>query len=156
MLKWFEHRSLCFSRRIVHLCTAGWMRLCPSCAYGAELWQDFRLSRRAMNSLQRLLDRGQDHGWGNDLEVLIYTYWLAHGLSYRVVSSVFSVPKTTVHSHTPGGTEHLEQFEQGDLLPTGQGAASSSRRVCKSLRDPCICKCRRGAIDGSHIRIKPP
>ncbi|KAK0151675.1 hypothetical protein N1851_007028 [Merluccius polli] len=64
---------------------------------GAELWQDFRLSRRAMNSLQRLLDRGQDHGWGNDLKVLIYTYWLAHGLSYWVVSSVFSVPKATVH-----------------------------------------------------------
>ncbi|CAL8284394.1 unnamed protein product [Boreogadus saida] len=51
---------------------------------GAELWQDFRLSRRAMNSLQRLLDRGQDHGWGNQFEILIYTYWLAHGLSYRV------------------------------------------------------------------------
>ena len=111
---------------------------------GAEVWQDFRLSRRAMNSLQKLLDRGQDHGWGNDLEVLIYTYWLAHGLSYRVVSSVFSVPKATVHSHTPGGTEHMEQFEQGDLLPTGRGAASSRSRVCRSLRDPCICKCRRG------------
>ncbi|KAK0131528.1 putative nuclease HARBI1 [Merluccius polli] len=114
-----------------------------------RIWQDFRLSRRAMNSLQRLLDRGQDHGWGNDLEVLIYTYWLAHGLSYRVVSSVFSVPKATVHSHTPGGTEHLEQFEQGDLLPTGRGAASSRRRGHAFANVV-------GAIDGSHIRIKPP
>ena len=50
--------------------------------------RDFRLSRRAMHGLQRLLRRDQDHGWGQELEVLIYVYWLAHGLSYRVVSSV--------------------------------------------------------------------
>ena len=62
-----------------------------------ELRQDFRLTRRAMHSLQRLLHREQDHGWGNELEVLIYTYWLAHGLSYRVVARVFNVPKATVH-----------------------------------------------------------
>ncbi|KAJ8342331.1 hypothetical protein SKAU_G00322590 [Synaphobranchus kaupii] len=63
----------------------------------AELQQDFRLTRRAMQGLQRLLQREQDHGWGSQLEVLIYVYWLAHGLSYRVVSSVFGVPKATVH-----------------------------------------------------------
>ncbi|KAJ8375711.1 hypothetical protein SKAU_G00062910 [Synaphobranchus kaupii] len=63
----------------------------------AELQQDFRLTRRAMQGLQRLLQREQDHGWGSQLEVLIYVYWLAHGLSYRVVSSVFGVPKPTVH-----------------------------------------------------------
>ena len=50
--------------------------------------RDFRLSRRAMHGLQRLLRRDQDHGWGQELEVLIYVYWLAHGLSYWVVSSV--------------------------------------------------------------------
>ncbi|XP_034026442.1 putative nuclease HARBI1 [Thalassophryne amazonica] len=63
----------------------------------AELKHEFRISRRAMNSLKRLLQREQDHGWGNHLEILIYTYWLAHGLSYRMVSSVFNVPKATVH-----------------------------------------------------------
>ena len=62
-----------------------------------EINQDFRLNRRAMQALQRLMQREQDHGWGNELEVLMYVYWLAHGLSYRVVSRVFSVPKSTVH-----------------------------------------------------------
>lgn len=42
------------------------------------------------------MHRDQDHGWGSQLEVLIYVYWLAHGLSYRVVSSAFCVPKSTV------------------------------------------------------------
>ncbi|KAF4106740.1 hypothetical protein G5714_012730 [Onychostoma macrolepis] len=66
-----------------------------------ELRQDFRLSRRAMHSLQRLLQREQDHGWGNELEVLIYTYWLAHGLSYRVVSRVFNVQFTASFTEWP-------------------------------------------------------
>ncbi|CAL8310713.1 unnamed protein product [Boreogadus saida] len=30
-----------------------------------ELKRDFRLSRRAMHGLQRLLRRDQDHGWDN-------------------------------------------------------------------------------------------
>ena len=62
-----------------------------------ELIQDFRLTRKAMNGLQRLLQTEQLHGWGHQLEVLIYTYWLGHGLSYRVVSRVFQIPKCTVH-----------------------------------------------------------
>ena len=101
---------------------------------GAELWQDFRLSRRAMNSLQRLLDRGQGHGWGNDLEVLIYTYWLAHGLSYRVVSSVFSVPKATVHKVIHRGAQSIWHklsrvisFPQAEeLQAVGEGFAELS------------------------------
>uniref|UniRef100_A0AAV2J1L3 Uncharacterized protein n=1 Tax=Knipowitschia caucasica TaxID=637954 RepID=A0AAV2J1L3_KNICA len=62
-----------------------------------ETRQDFRLSRQAMHSLQRLMKREQNHGWGNEYEVLVYVYWLAHGLSYRVVSRVFSIPKSTIH-----------------------------------------------------------
>ncbi|KAL2101721.1 hypothetical protein ACEWY4_003482 [Coilia grayii] len=77
----------------------------------AEPRQDFRLSRRAINGLQRLLKREQDHGWGSELEILIYVYWLAHGLSYRVVSSVFGVPKaTTLRGPTTGsGTDEGEE-----------------------------------------------
>ncbi|KAJ7991304.1 hypothetical protein DPEC_G00295940 [Dallia pectoralis] len=73
----------------------------------AELKQDFRLSRRAMHDLQRLLQREQDHGWGNQLEVLIYVYWLAHGLSYSVVSRVFNVPKSTVHRIIHSVAQHI-------------------------------------------------
>ncbi len=108
-----------------------------------ELRQDFRLSRTAMHSLQRLLQREQDHGWGNELEVLIYTYWLAHGLSYRVVSRVFNVPKTTVHRII-----HRVAQNRWDNL---------RRAICFPLTVdlPAVGNVV-GAIDGSHIRIKPP
>lgn len=38
----------------------------------SELREDFRLSRKAMQAVQHLLRREQDHGWGHELEVLIY------------------------------------------------------------------------------------
>lgn len=40
----------------------------------SELREDFRLSRKAMQAVQHLLRREQDHGWGHELEVLIYIY----------------------------------------------------------------------------------
>ncbi|KAL7395069.1 hypothetical protein ABVT39_009506 [Epinephelus coioides] len=122
----------------------------------AELKQDFRLSRRAMNSLQRLLQSEQDHGWGSQLEVLIYVFWLAHGLSYRVVSRVFNVPKSTVHRiiHKIANDiwinlRRVISFPQiGQLHAVGQGFAHLSGTPAFNNVV--------GAIDGSHIRIKPP
>lgn len=122
----------------------------------AELKQDFRLSRRAMQGLQRLLQREQDHGWGSQLEVLIYVYWLAHGLSYRVVSSVFCVPKTTVHRviHRVARLIWLNlklaiHFpEAEDLKEVGEGFGQ--------LSGTPVLNCVVGAIDGCHFRIKPP
>ncbi|KAK0138523.1 putative nuclease HARBI1 [Merluccius polli] len=123
---------------------------------GAELWQDFRLSIRAMNSLQRLLDRGQDHGWGNDLEVLIYTYWLAHGLSYQVVSSVqctkgycaLSVIHRVAQSIWNNLSRVLSFPQAEELQAVGVGFADISGT-------PAFANVV-GAIDGSHIWIKPP
>uniref|UniRef100_A0A3Q3G4C2 DDE Tnp4 domain-containing protein n=1 Tax=Labrus bergylta TaxID=56723 RepID=A0A3Q3G4C2_9LABR len=122
----------------------------------AELKHDFRLSRSAMHGLQRLLRREQDHGWGNELEILIYVYWLAHGLSYRVVSRVFSVPKSTVHRVIHKVVQNiwmnLKQaifFPQaGELHAVGQGFAQLSGSPAFSNVV--------GAIDCSHIKIKPP
>ncbi|ROL44324.1 hypothetical protein DPX16_8746 [Anabarilius grahami] len=121
-----------------------------------ELRQDFRLSRTAMNALQRLLQRETDHGWGHQLETLIYVYWLAHGLSYRVVSSVFNVPKATVHRVIHRVAQNIWvnlkkaiSFPQAEeLQAVGQGFAQLSRtHAFKNVV---------GAIDGTHIRIKPP
>lgn len=123
----------------------------------AELRQDFRLSRRALQGLQMLLQREQeDHGWGNQLEVLIYVYWLAHGLSYRVVSGVFSVPRSTVHrvihkvarhiGHNLKRAIHFPSAEDLDAVGRGFGLLAGSPVFNKAV----------GAIDGSHIRIKPP
>ncbi|KAJ8346539.1 hypothetical protein SKAU_G00279400 [Synaphobranchus kaupii] len=122
----------------------------------AELQQDFRLTRRAMQGLQRLLQREQDHGWGSQLEVLIYVYWLAHGLSYRVVSSVFGVPKSTVHRVVHRVAQLIWKNlklairfplpEELDAIGQGFGQLSGTP-VLNSVV---------GAIDGCHFRVKPP
>lgn len=122
----------------------------------AELKQDFCLSRRAMHGLQRLLQREQDHGWGNKLEVLIYIYWLAHGLSYGVVSCVFNVPKSTVHHIIHKVAQYIWinlkraiSFPQaGELHAVGQGFIQLSG-------SPAFNNVV-GKIDSCHIRIKPP
>ncbi|KAJ7987891.1 hypothetical protein DPEC_G00331290 [Dallia pectoralis] len=109
----------------------------------AELKQDFRLSRRAMHDLQRLLQREQDHGWGTQLEVLIYVYWLAHGLSYSVVSRVFNMPKSTVHriihrvaQHIMANLKRAISFPlAGELHAVGQGFVKLSGRPAFNNED---------------------
>lgn len=115
-----------------------------------------RISASPEDSLQRLLQRDQDHGWGYQLEVLIYTYWLAHGLSYRVVASVFCVPKATVHRvvHRVAQTicsklKTAISFPQAEQLnEVGEGFVRLSGKPAFQVVV--------GAIDGCHIRIKPP
>lgn len=122
----------------------------------SELKRDFRLSRRAMDSVQRLLQTEQDHGWGSQLEVIVYVYWLAHGLSYTVVSRVFNIPKSTVHRivHKVANKictnlhRAISFPKTGELHAVGQGFAQLSGSPAFSNVV--------GAIDGSHIRIKPP
>uniref|UniRef100_A0A147AZI8 Putative nuclease HARBI1 n=1 Tax=Fundulus heteroclitus TaxID=8078 RepID=A0A147AZI8_FUNHE len=122
----------------------------------SELKQDFHLSRRAMHALQRLLQKDQDHGWGNELEVLIYVYWLAHGLSYRVVSGVFNVPRSTVHRIIHKVAQriwlHLSlaiSFPRAeDLHKVGRGFVDQSGTA---VFNEVV-----GVIDCTHIRIKAP
>ncbi|XP_047245976.1 putative nuclease HARBI1 [Girardinichthys multiradiatus] len=122
----------------------------------SELKQDFHLSRRAMHALQRLLQKDQDHGWGNELEVLIYIYWLAHGLSYRVVSGVFNVPRSTVHRIIHKVAQriwlHLSlaiSFPRTeDLHQVGRGFVDQSG---STVFNEVV-----GVIDSTHIRIKAP
>ena len=106
-----------------------------------------------MQGLQRDVE---DHGWGSQLEVLIYVYWLAHGLSYRVVSSVFSVPRSTVHwiinkvaRHKGNNLKKVIHFPSAeDLDAVGQGFGL--------LAGHPVFNNAVGAINGCHVRIKPP
>ncbi|XP_024858087.1 protein ALP1-like [Kryptolebias marmoratus] len=122
----------------------------------AELKQDFRLSRRTMHGLQRLLQRDQDHGWGNQLEVLIYVYWLAHGLSYRVVSSVFNVPRSTVHRiiHKVAQSIWLH-LHQAISFPQTEDLQEAGRRFVE-LSGTAAFSSVVGVIDSTHIKIRPP
>ncbi len=67
---------------------------------GAETRQDFRLSRESLAVLLNLLHQDRRHGWGATLETLVFLFWLASGASYRVVSRVFGMPRSTVHRVT--------------------------------------------------------
>ncbi|CAM4577731.1 unnamed protein product [Leuciscus chuanchicus] len=81
--------------------------------------------------------REQDHGWGNEFEVLIYVYWLAHGLSYRVVSRVFSVPISTVHRiiHKPADLDTVaDGFAQCSGTPVFNKAVDND--VAVDILDP--------------------
>jgi len=121
-----------------------------------ELKQDFRLSRRAMNALQRLLQREQDHGWGHQMETLIYVYWLAHGLSYRVVSSVFNVPKATVHHVIHRVVQNIwVNLKKAISFPQAEEQQAVRQGFVQLSRTAAFNKVI-GAIDGTHIRNKPP
>ncbi|KAM7416938.1 hypothetical protein PAMA_018831 [Pampus argenteus] len=103
----------------------------------ADLRQDFRLSRRAMHAVQRLLQTDQDHGWGQALEVLIYVYWLAHGLSYIVVARVFNVPKSTVHRLVNKVAKYIcKNLRRAVALPQAAELAAVDEDVAQDLLDP--------------------
>ncbi|CAI5687591.1 unnamed protein product [Oreochromis niloticus] len=58
---------------------------------------DFRLSRESLAVLLNLLNQDRRHGWSATIEILVFLFWLASGASYRVVSRVFGMPRSTVH-----------------------------------------------------------
>ncbi|KAL7393200.1 hypothetical protein ABVT39_007801 [Epinephelus coioides] len=86
----------------------------------------------------------------------MFLYSLAHGLSLSVVCRAFGVPRSTVHRvihriaaeiKTKLGT--LISLPSQDMLPDiGMG-------FCQLARSPVFTRAA-GAIDGCHIRIKPP
>lgn len=121
-----------------------------------ELIQDFRLNRKALYALHHLLRREQDHGWGHKLEVLIYAYWLAHDLSYREVSQVFSVPRSTIHRIVHKVAQFIwDYLYRAISFPSPANLDTVGHVFGQLSRTPILNKAV-GAIDGCHIQIKPP
>lgn len=60
----------------------------------------FRISRPTFHRLRGLLgsQRGAATGWGVEVELLVFLHWLSAGASYRAVSTVFGIPRTSVHN----------------------------------------------------------
>ena len=54
-----------------------------------------------------LLGQERRHGWGATIETLVFLFWLASGTSYRVVSRVFGMPRSTVHRIVHRVTEEV-------------------------------------------------
>ncbi|XP_035760227.1 protein ALP1-like, partial [Neolamprologus brichardi] len=119
---------------------------------------DFRLSRESLKVLLNLLNQDRPHGWGAPIEVLVFIFfWLASGASYRVVSRVFAIPRSTVHRIVHRVTEevvairhqviHLPRTpEDLDVLSHGFAGLARHRAFLKAA----------GAVDSCHVHIKPP
>ncbi|MGH0174365.1 UNVERIFIED_CONTAM: hypothetical protein FKN15_067826, partial [Acipenser sinensis] len=89
----------------------------------------FHLIRESLNALFGILSGERCHGWGYQLEVLIFVFCLAYGTSYRVVAVAFSVPLTTVHRAVHNIAEELMEIllqiiklpKQEELSAVGEG-----------------------------------
>ncbi|XP_059390186.1 uncharacterized protein LOC132123529 [Carassius carassius] len=124
---------------------------------GGDTKADFRLTRESLNKLLELLHQQRRHGWGTKLQTLVFLYWLACGASYRVVSQAFGMPRPTIHRIIHRVADEviailpkvvvLPKTEE-HLIQVGAGFASLTNHQAfgKAV----------GAIDGCHVRIKPP
>ncbi len=121
---------------------------------GAETRQDFRLSRESQAVLLNLLHQDQRHGWGATLETLVFLFWLASEASYRVV---FGMPRSTVHWIVHRVTEEVVAIRQKVIhFPKiAEDLAAVTRGFAGLARHQAFSKAA-GAIDGCHVRIKPP
>lgn len=96
------------------------------------------------------------HGWAPEVDTLVFLFWLASANSYRVVARAFDMPRSTVHRlvHRVSGEvaallyQVVRHPSAGKLPRLGArfarlaGSAAFNRVV--------------GAIDGCHVRVKPP
>lgn len=119
--------------------------------------EDFRLSRQSLAVLLDLLHPERTHGWGATIETLVFLFWLASGTSYRVVSRVFSMPRSTVHRIVHRVTGEVVAIRHKVIyLPTSPNDLEAVTRGFAGLaRHQAFAKAA-GAIDGCHVRIKKP
>ncbi|XP_034551967.1 putative nuclease HARBI1 [Notolabrus celidotus] len=118
---------------------------------------DFRLSRESLAVLLDLLQQERRHGWGATIETLVFLFWLASGASYRVVLRVFGMPRSTVHRIVHRVTAEVVAVRQKVIcLPkTTEDLAAVTHGFAGLARHAAFGKAA-GAIDGCHVRIKPP
>ncbi|KAK0148853.1 Protein ALP1-like [Merluccius polli] len=119
--------------------------------------QDFRLSRESLAVLLNLLHQNRRHGWNATIETLVFLFWLASGASYRVVSRVFGMPGSTVHRivHRVTGEVVAIRHKVIHFPKTAEDLAAVTRGFAGLARHRAFLKAA-GAIDGCHVRIKPP
>ncbi|XP_053180445.1 putative nuclease HARBI1 [Scomber japonicus] len=119
--------------------------------------QGFRLSRESLAVLLNLLHQDQRHGLGATIETLVFLFWLASGASYRVVSRVFGMPRSTVHRivHRVTGEVVAIRHKVIHLPKTAEDLAAVTRGFAGLAGHRAFLKAA-GAMDGCHVRIKPP
>ncbi|XP_036002871.1 protein ALP1-like [Fundulus heteroclitus] len=118
---------------------------------------DFRLSRQSLAVLMELFCQERRHGWGATIETLVFLFWLASGASYRVVARVFGMPRSTVHRIVHRVTEEVVAIRHRVICfpKTPEDLAAVTQGFKGLARHRAFLKAA-GAIDGCHVRIKPP
>ena len=121
-----------------------------------DLMVDYRLARQSMEAPFQILPSKNTQGWSHEVHLLITIYWLAHGLSYSVVSRAFNVPKSTVCRLVHSGVEKIAALRQEVIkLPTAGALDEVGHTFARLANSPVFSQCV-GAIDGCHVRIKTP
>ncbi|XP_046408713.1 uncharacterized protein LOC124173228 [Ischnura elegans] len=114
-----------------------------------------RVSQQALRLLVSKMERKR-HGWENELEAIIFLYWLACGTSFRVISTTFDVPRSSVHTAVRRMLAVMEGlFRSVVTLPTHQELEGIGLDFAAKAGSDTFSKCV-GAIDGSHVRVFSP
>ncbi|XDV39295.1 hypothetical protein PO909_008552, partial [Leuciscus waleckii] len=114
------------------------------------------LSLPSIMSLIAAVRLGSDHGWERDIEVLVFLYWLAHAASYRMVSRTFDIPKSSVHDIVHRVSKAIMGILRRVIcFPTGDDVEAVGAGFAQLSGSPAFSR-TVVAIDGCHIRIKPP
>ncbi|KAJ4922872.1 hypothetical protein JOQ06_021334 [Pogonophryne albipinna] len=104
-----------------------------------DIMQDYRLGRQSLEALLRILPSKSTHGWSHEVNILMTIYWLAHGLSYSVVSRAFDVPKYTVCRLVHTGVEKIAALRQEVIkLPPPWRTGGGWPSICKAGQQPSI------------------
>lgn len=122
----------------------------------SDLWVNFRLSRESFSALMSVLGKECDHGRGPEIDTLVFLFWFASATSYCVVARAFDMPRATVHWLVHGMSAKIAallyqvgRHPPADELP--QLGACFARLARSGAFNRVV-----GAIDGCHVRVKPP
>lgn len=109
-----------------------------------------------MAVLMNLLHQDPRHGWGAEIEVLVFLFWLASGPSYWVVSRVFGMPRSTVHYIVHRVIEEVVAIHHKVIyLPkTAEDLEAVTRGFAGLARHRAFAKAA-GAIDGCQASEWP-
>uniref|UniRef100_A0A3Q3FGZ5 DDE Tnp4 domain-containing protein n=1 Tax=Labrus bergylta TaxID=56723 RepID=A0A3Q3FGZ5_9LABR len=124
---------------------------------GEDTKPHFRLSRDALNLLMATLEEDHStHGWGREVEMLVFLYWLASATSYRVVAEAFAIPTQTVFDLVHKASKRVLAIVKRVIrFPTAaemDGVGAGFARLAGSAVFARVA----GSIDGCHVRVVAP
>ncbi|XP_028332348.1 putative nuclease HARBI1 [Gouania willdenowi] len=122
----------------------------------ACLKREFSVTRQSVALLLKLIHNPRDHGYGQEFQVLMFLYCLAHGLSLPVVARAFGVPKSTVHRAIHKMASEIKaKLGAVVSLPSPDELPNIGEGFCRLGHSPAFDR-TVGALDGCHIWINPP